>query len=230
MTVSHCIIVAALKGLTGLLCRIDDAQLGRVPDGGPLIIVTNHVNILEIPIIYTHLQPRTVVGLAAAYRWENPLLRRLLDMAHAIPLHRGTADIAALRQAAAVLQAGSILLISPEGTRSGHGRLQRGHPGVVLLALQSDAPLLPVVYYGSEGYKDDLRRMRRTDFHIVVGRPFRLDDGGKRVTRQVRQKMIDEIMYQLSALLPPEYRGEYADLDSASTNYLAFEGIRQNSE
>ncbi len=230
MTVSHSIMVTAFKGLVGLLCRIDDAQLGRVPDRGPLIIVTNHVNILEVPIIYTHLQPRRVVGLAAAYRWENPLLRRLLDMAHAIPLHRGTADIAALRRAVAVLQDGSILLISPEGTRSGHGRLQRAHPGVVLVALRSGAPLLPVVYHGSEEYKDNLRRLRRSDFHIAVGRPFRLDGGGGRVSRAVRQQMTDEIMYQLSALLPPKYRGEYSDLNSASTTYLAFEGDGRNSQ
>lgn len=217
-------MVAVFRGLTSVLCRIDDAQLAQVPDRGPLIIVTNHVNILEVPIIYTHLQPRSVVGLAAAYRWENPLLRRLLTMANAIPLHRGTADITALRRAVAMLQAGSFLLISPEGTRSGHGRLQRGHPGVVVLALRSGAPMLPIVYYGSEGYKDDLRRLRRTGFHIVVGRPFRLNDGGHRVTREVRRQMVDEIMYQLSGLLPPVYRGVYADLGSATTTYLDFEG------
>lgn len=223
MTLAQSMVVATFKGLTGLLCRIDDAQLAQVPEKGPLIIVTNHVNVLEIPIIYTRLQPRPVVGLVSAHRWENPLLRWLLDVVGAVPLHRGTADVTALRRAVEILQAGSILIISPEGTRSGHGRLQRAHPGVVLLALHSGAPLLPVVYHGAERYRENLRRLRRTDFHLSVGRPFYLEARGERVTRPIRQQMVDEIMYQLSGLLPPAYRGVYADLDSATTNYLAFQ-------
>jgi 1-acyl-sn-glycerol-3-phosphate acyltransferase len=119
-----------------------------------------------------------------------------------------------------MLKAGYLVIISPEGTRSGHGRLQKGHPGVVLLALHSGAPLLPVVFYGSERYRDNLRRLRRTDFHIVVGKPFHLDAGGVKATRQLRRQMIDEVMYQMSALLPPAYRGVYSDLNAATEMYL----------
>jgi 1-acyl-sn-glycerol-3-phosphate acyltransferase len=223
VTTTHRIIVAVFKGLTSLLCRIDDAQLAQVPDQGPLIIVTNHVNILEIPIIYTHLQPRPVTGLVSAHRWDSRWLRWLLDVCGVIPLHRGEADVAAMRRGLEMLQAGCIAIISPEGTRSGHGRLQKGHPGVVLLALHSGAPLLPVVYYGSEHYKDNLRRLRRSDFHIAVGKPFYLDAGGVKVTRQVRRQMADEIMYQMSALLPSAYRGVYSDLDAATETYLTFQ-------
>ena len=228
MTLTHRIGIAAFKGLMSLLCRIDDAQLARVPDQGPLIVVTNHVNILEIPIIYTHLQPRPVTGFVAAYRWDSRWLRWLLDVCGAISLRRGEADVAALRRGMEMLKAGYMVIISPEGTRSGHGRLQKGHPGVVLLALHSGAPLLPVVYHGSERYPDNLRRLRRTDFHIVVGKPFYLDAGGVKVTRQVRRQMVDEVMYQMAALLPPAYRGVYSDLNAATEMYLTFQpGLRQ---
>jgi 1-acyl-sn-glycerol-3-phosphate acyltransferase len=227
MTLTHSILTAAFKGLTHLLCRIDDAQLAQVPDQGPLIVVTNHVNILEIPIIYTHLQPRPVTGLVSAHRWDNRWLRWLLDACGAIPLRRDEADIAAMRKALEMLKAGYIVAIAPEGTRSGHGRLQKAHPGVVLLALHSGAPVLPVVFYGSERYRDNLRRLRRTDFHVVVGKPFYLEAGGVKVTRQVRQQMTDEVMYQMSALLPPAYRGVYSDLNAATEMYLTFQpGLR----
>jgi 1-acyl-sn-glycerol-3-phosphate acyltransferase len=92
----------------------------------------------------------------------------------------------------------------------------------VILALRSGAPLLPVVFHGSEHYQENLRRLHRTDFHIEVGRPFHLDAGGRRVTRQVRQRMIDEVMYQMAALLPPAYRGVYSDLSAATEEYLAW--------
>lgn len=222
MSFTQQVVMATLRGLTSLLCRIDAAQLERVPKRGPLIIVTNHVNILEIPIIFSRLWPRPVTGLGAAVRWDNFLTRWLLNLFCAIPLHRGTADIGAMRRAIELLKANSIILIAPEGTRSGHGRLQKAHAGVVSLALRGAAPLLPVVFYGSEHYRQELLRLRRADFHIVVGRPFRLDAGGKRVTRQMRQEMLDEVMVQLATLLPPAYRGVYADTSSAGGEYLAF--------
>jgi len=223
VTLSHRIVIATLKGLTSILCRIDDEQLAWVPERGPLILVANHVNILEMPILYTRLQPRPVTGFTAAYRWEKLWTRWLLDVCGAIPLRRGEADITALRQALALLKAGYIFAIAPEGTRSGHGLLQRAHPGVVLLALRSGAPLLPVVYYGAERYRENLRRLRRTDFHVVVGEPFYIDAGGARVTRQVRQQIVDEIMYQMAALLPLAYRGVYSDLNAATAKYLTFQ-------
>jgi 1-acyl-sn-glycerol-3-phosphate acyltransferase len=222
MTLSHFFVVTTLRGLTSLICRIDDAQLARVPDQGPLIIAANHVNIIEIPIIYARLQPRPVSGMVLADRWENPLLGWILDVGEAIPLRRGEPDIGALRTAIERLKAGHIIIIDPEGTRSGDGRLQKGNPGAVILALRSGAPLLPVVFHGSEHYQENLRRLHRTDFHIEVGRPFHLDAGGRRVTRQVRHQMIDEVMYQMAMLLPPVYRGVYSDLDAATEEYLAW--------
>ncbi len=204
------LVVGFFRGLTSLICRIDDTQLTRVPQRGPLIIYTNHVNVLEIPIIYTHLHPRPVHGLVYADRWKNRLLGWVLDSCESIPLHRGEPDITALRAGIERLRAGHILIISPEGTRSGHGRLQRAHAGVVTLALHSGAPLLPIAYVGGEGYKENLRRLRRTDFRLVVGRPLRLVARGARPTREAREHMLDELMAELAGLMPEEFRGDYA--------------------
>jgi 1-acyl-sn-glycerol-3-phosphate acyltransferase len=203
-----------------MICRIDDSQLGRVPMTGPLIIVTNHVNILEIPIIYTRLQPRELHGLVLATRWKNPLLRWIFAVTETIPLGRGEPNPQAFRRALDYLKAGKIVIISPEGTRSGHGRLQEAHPGAVLLAQRSQAPLLPVVYFGSENYKQNLSRLKRSDFHLAVGTSFYLNSHGRPLDRQVRQQMTDEVMYQLAALLPPTYRGLYSDLSQATQEFI----------
>ena len=229
MTLTYRAVTFTIKGLLRILCRVDDAQLAQVPDRGPLILVANHVNFLEVPLLYTHLRPRPMASFAKAETWDHPLLRLLADLWGAIPLHRGEADMAALRQALEALEAGHILGLAPEGTRSGHGRLQRGHTGVVLLALRSGAPLLPMVYYGGELFWRNLARLRRTDFYIVVGQPFYLDAGGVKVTRQVRRQMTDEVMYQMAALLPPTYRGVYSDLAAATEAYLRFPpGVESN--
>ena len=137
--------------------------------------------------------------------------------------------MAAIRRALAALDAGYILIVAPEGTRSGHGRLQRGHPGVAFLALRSGAPMLPVVYHGGELFWRNLHRLRRTNFHILVGQPFHLNADGVKVTRRVRRQMTDEIMYQVAALLPPAYRGDYSDLSVATETYLRFPAGAQSN-
>ena len=216
------LILVFFRMVTGVIFRIHDAELERVPQQGPLILVANHVNILEIPVIYTRLQPRDLHGLVLSTRWKNPLLAWGLDVSGSIPLERGGINLDAMRRALDVLKDDGMLIIAPEGTRSGSGVLQAGHPGIVPLALKSGAALLPVGYYGSERYRENLVHLRRTDFYLAVGRPFRLASPAGGVTREVRQQMVDEVMYQLAGILPEPYRGNYADVDRATQKYLVF--------
>lgn len=220
MNVGYWMANATMKRLMRILCRIDDTELVNVPERGPLIVVANHINFWEVPIMYTHLLPRPITGFVKSENWEKPTTRFLFSMWGAIPLRRGEADVKALRMGLEALENGKILAISPEGTRSGTGRLQECHPGVVLVALRSGAPILPVVYYGAENYKYDFLHLRRPPFKIVVGRPFHLNADGIKVTRQIRQQMLDEIMYQVAALLPHHYRGIYSDIGASTSNYL----------
>ncbi len=211
MSLAFTLVASSLKGITGLLCQVEQDQLQKIPSRGPLILVCNHINFLETPLIFTHLLPRPVTGFAKVETWDNPMLAALFNLFEAIPLHRGEADMAALKQGFKALEQGKILAIAPEGTRSGHGRLQKGHPGVVMMALHAQVPLLPLVYWGGETLYHNIRRLRRTPFHIRVGSLYRLDAGGEPVTREVRQAMTDELMGQLAYLLPEAYRGVYAD-------------------
>ena len=210
MSIAHRVVNAAESALVTAICRVDDAQMTRVPASGPLILVTNHVNFLEVPVLHSRLRPRRVLGLAKAEAWKNPVLRWLFNLWGGIPVRRGETDLAALRKCLEVLKEGAILVIAPEGTRSRHGRLQRGRSGIVTLAIRSGAPILPLGFYGGEKLGHNLRRLRRTEFHIRVGEPFHLEPGDGRLTQERRQALVDDIMRKLAALLPPAYRGEYA--------------------
>jgi 1-acyl-sn-glycerol-3-phosphate acyltransferase len=229
MTITGWIVSRTIKGLAHLLCRIDAKQLARVPDRGPLILVSNHVNFLDVPVVFTHLQPRPIAGFSKTETWDHPFLGPLFTLYGAIPLRRGEADVTALRKGLDALEAGCILGVAPEGTRSGDGCLQRGHPGVVTIALHSGAPVLPMAVYGFEMFKHNFPRLRRTDFRIVVGNPFYLNVNGTKVTRLVRQQIVDEIMYQMAALLPPAYRGYYSDLAHATETFLRFSDPAQSN-
>jgi 1-acyl-sn-glycerol-3-phosphate acyltransferase len=216
------IINPVVRFATSISCHINEEELRKVPKDGPLIVAANHISSLEVPIVVTRLDDRAMTGFAKAENWDHPFYRFIFEGWGAIPLRRGEADMTAMRAALATLKAGNILAIAPEGTRSGDGRLRRGLPGVVVLALKSGAPILPMVYYGGEQFKQNLRRFRRTPFNIVVGNAFHLNPGKEKTTHDVRQQMVDEIMYQLAAMLPPAYRGVYANLSLATERYLAF--------
>jgi 1-acyl-sn-glycerol-3-phosphate acyltransferase len=207
---------------TDILCRIEKSDIPKVASRGPLILVTNHINSLEVPLLFVHLQPRKMIGLAKIETWDNKFMGWLFDLWYAIPVHRGTLDLEAFRACLGVLKVGDILAIAPEGTRSYDGRLQRGQPGAALIALHSGAPILPIAHWGGEAFGSNIKNLKRTDFHIRVGNPFHLDARGEKVNGKVRQEMVDEIMNQIALLLPEEYRGKYKDYDPPGNKYLKF--------
>ena len=50
MTIAYQVVNTTIKGLTRIFCRVDDEQLALIPNTGPLILVGNHVNFLDVPI------------------------------------------------------------------------------------------------------------------------------------------------------------------------------------
>jgi 1-acyl-sn-glycerol-3-phosphate acyltransferase len=214
-------VTTVVKVGTGLMCRVDAPDLGKVPKKGPLIVYSNHSGEIEIPLLYSHLQPRPLTGIVKVETWNSWFLSWVFNLWGTIPIHRGEADIEAMRKSLGALAQGKILGIAPEGTRVRTGKLSKALPGVITLALHSGAALLPVAHWGGENFHKNIKKLRRTDFHVRVGEPFKLDPGGEHVSRQVRQQMVDEMMYRLAALLPEYYRGAYADLENATEKYLS---------
>jgi 1-acyl-sn-glycerol-3-phosphate acyltransferase len=206
---------------TDILCRIDKHDFSKVPARGPLILVTNHISSLEVPLLFVHLQPRKMIGLAKIETWNNKFMGWLFDLWEAIPVRRGEADLEAIRCCLDVLKAGDILAVAPEGTRSYNGRLLHAQPGIVLIALHSGAPILPMAHWGGEAFGANLKRLKRTDFHVRVGKLFYLDANGEKVNGEIRQVMVDEIMSQVAVLMPGNYRGEYANYKDP-LKYLRF--------
>jgi 1-acyl-sn-glycerol-3-phosphate acyltransferase len=213
------IIVFLVKLGTSILCRIDAPDLNKIPMRGPLIVLSNHTGQIEVAVLFGHLQPRPISGWAKIESWDNAFLNWLFNIWGLIPVRRGEGDTSALRKAMAALENGYIFGIAPEGTRNITGRLKRAHPGAVMLALHSGVPLLPVAHWGGENFLKNLAHLKRTDFHIRVGEPFCLAVENIKVTREIRQQIVDEMMYRLANLLPPNYRGEYEKVTNFERKY-----------
>jgi 1-acyl-sn-glycerol-3-phosphate acyltransferase len=204
---------------TELLCRVDAPDIETVPQKGPLIVVSNHTGQLEVAIFFGQLATRPITGWAKMEAWDNAFLSWLFTLWGLIPVRRGEGDTSALRKALKALKDGYIFGIAPEGTRNRTGRLIRAQPGAAMLAVHSGAPVLPVVHWGGENFLRNLPRFKRTDFHIRVGEPFKLNLDGVKVNRETRQQIADEMMIRIARLMPPEYRGEY---ENRVSNDLTF--------
>ncbi|HIP87479.1 MAG TPA: 1-acyl-sn-glycerol-3-phosphate acyltransferase [Anaerolineales bacterium] len=201
--------------------RVEATGLERIAPTGPLIVINNHVNWLDAVLTYL-LAPRHLVGFSKIENFQNPLMAPVVRFGGAIPVRRGTPDVTAIRRALDALEAGEALLIDPEGTRSHHGRLQPARSGVIFLALRTGVPILPIAVWGQERFWRNLFRLTRTLVHLRVGYPFYLRAHEGRVRREERERILREVMYQLAALLPPAYRGAYADLENATEEHLVF--------
>ncbi len=209
-----------VQAVFGILCRLDIAELEKIPMQGPLILFGNHINFLDVPVIRPRLYPRDIVGLAKVESYKNPLLNFLFNIWGGIPIERGTVDRTALKACLQALAEGKFLALSPEGTRSGDGKLQPAKTGIVLLAMRSGVPLLPAAYWGAEGFWDNLKHFRRTPFHVCVGKPFVVDTRGESLSKEVRQRIADEIMFKVAELLPEQYHGVYAHPERETYQYL----------
>jgi 1-acyl-sn-glycerol-3-phosphate acyltransferase len=192
-----------------ITCRIDNPDMHKFPMQGPLIVIANHTGQIEVPALFALLQPRKITGWAKVETWDNWFLNWVFNLWGVIPVRRGEADTSALRKALEALDNKYIFGIAPEGTRNKTGRLLRAHPGAVLIAVRSGAPILPIAHWGGEDFLKNLKRLKRTDFHLRVGDPFRLTVDGVKMTREIRQQIADEMMYHVAELLPQEYRGAY---------------------
>src|SRR5215204_6261353 len=205
------IVLAVLRPLLSL--RLIGVE--NVPCHGPLLVVSNHLSNAD-PIILEAAFPRPLFFLGKAELFRNPFFRWVLRRFGGIPLERGTADLAALRRARAVLEQGIALGIYPEGVRSRAAALVKGLPGAGLIALQSDAPVLPVAIYGTEFFPVNgeipPRRPKSLPRGVTVqfGLPFHIPErvDGKRVTAEEATQLI---MERIAELLPERYHGVYAD-------------------
>ncbi|HUW12566.1 MAG TPA: (d)CMP kinase, partial [Anaerolineae bacterium] len=215
------VLEPVLRFLLWLFVRVEFEGMERVPTKGPLMLIYNHIHMID-PLVLVAWVPRYAVAIGKVEIFSWPVVGPLVRHYPTIPIRRGELDMAAVRQSLAVLKAAHALIIAPEGTRSVTGVLQLAKRGMILLAQETDALIMPVSVTGTPEFYQSLRRLRRVSVRYRFGRPFRFAWPQGRLARGTMQQMADEAMYELARLLPAEMRGAYANLDEATTEWLRF--------
>lgn len=186
----------------------------HVPLEGPLILVSNHVNNADPPAVALAL-PRHPTYMAKREMIGWPIIGPAFRIFGAFPVRRGVPDRAALRVAGELVLQGEMLVMFPEGTRSRTGSLGRGYPGSALVALRTGAPLLPVAVTGTKDITWPwifFKPRSVPHVKVTIGEPFHLPPV-ERTTSETTAQATEIIMRHIAALLPPQYRGVYADAE-----------------
>ena len=180
-----------------LLCRILFGYTlhgpDTVPPDGPLIVASNHSQYAD-PVLVCVAVPRRLQWMAKKQLFVFPF-RKFFEFIGSFPVDREGGGRAAIRSALAFLAEGWALGIFPEGTHRGDETTKAAKSGVVVLALRSGAPVLPVHVGRLPG---PLSRLRGQKLHIFVGEPIQLDTalrGGP-----AYRAAADEVMHTIYAL------------------------------
>jgi len=188
-------------------------NMDTAPRHGALIVAGNHLGVLDALIVFSVIDKRDYIVMVAEYHKNYAFRRWLAKIVGAIFVDRYQADFAALREVMKRLNQGGVLIISPEGTRSKTGGLLPGQPGTAYLAAKTGVPVLPVCIVGSEDrlIMANLKRLRRSPVKVVFGESISFAPVPREGREEALQAYTDELMCQIAALLPEEYRGVYAD-------------------
>ncbi|GAA1147165.1 lysophospholipid acyltransferase family protein [Nesterenkonia lutea] len=192
--------------------------LHNIPSEGPAILASNHLSFSDSVFIPVKV-PRQVHFMAKDDYWARQgasgwVMKKFFDLSGQIPMDRsgGAASQNSLNAGEQALRDGAVLGLYPEGTRSPDGRLYRGKLGIARLALNTQAPVIPIALIGTDKVQPigkNIPRLGRVG--MIVGEPMTFESyHGNAEDRFAQRAVTDEIMYRIMRLSGQEYVDVYA--------------------
>lgn len=216
---------ALLRGLVDTLSTGEVTGLERIPASGGTILMMNHASAIDPAICTRVVASRYVITMAKIETLRNPPIALFNTLWGNFTVQRGEVDRYALNSTIELLQRGQLVLIAPEGTRN-HSGLGQPKEGIAYVAAKSAAMIVPAAIVATEHWWQRIVTLRRAHWKAYFGRAFRFKQppGGK-LTREYRELMMRDAMYQLALTIPAEYawyRGIFQDVEKATTETIEF--------
>lgn len=215
MSLSYEFVRGLARPLTWVSMRVAVRGAKQVPAKGPTMLVSNHLGLTDpLPIALSLSREVRLVGKVEIFSLF--FIGWAARMVSAIPLRRGESDRDAMRTVLDLLARGECVLVFPEGTYArvpDPAALMPMRAGAAWLAMRSGATIVPVAITGTEVVwhrSRGWRWWRRPQVTVTFGEPF-TPVSGQTVTRRALDALTAEIAMRIAALLPPGYRGAYAE-------------------
>lgn len=146
-----------------------------VPPHGPAILAANHTSYIDPLVMYATGPQRLIGFMVAKEYYDSPVVGWLLRAIRCIPATRSGQDLAATREAIRRLEDGQLVGIFPQGRIQREGEAVQARGGIVLLALHSRVPVVPVHISGTRHSENHVWTfLRRHRVRVRYGKPIDL--------------------------------------------------------
>ena len=205
-----------LRGVLWIVARWEVTGRENFPTSGAVMVVSNHLNNADPPILAAGLARRRVRFMAKIELFKYPfgVVPRLYG---AFPVRRFESDLGALLTAERLLKKGGVLGMFPEGTRSRTGFIGTPHPGTALIALRSGATVVPCAIAGTERLRNPLVVFAKPRISIVIGPPIVVEKLRRPTEAQINALM-DQIFDAIKAMVLPQYLPPYTGEEGQGTS------------
>ena len=171
----------------------------QVPRHGPAVVVAPHRSWLDPPCVGA-ASPRPVRFLITDKVYHVPWTRWFYRGMKSIPVTPGgTNSMRALRTALRSLKQGEVVGVFPEGRVLPEGDLGRVHPGAAMLAVQVQAPVVPMFIKGSARAWPHGRRLPGpAPVSVIVGQPIQPPPKSGRGAIEEMVRRIEDALRELA--------------------------------
>ncbi|MBI5207958.1 MAG: 1-acyl-sn-glycerol-3-phosphate acyltransferase [Candidatus Firestonebacteria bacterium] len=182
--------------------RLEVKGIENIPKQGSVLLVSNHVSNMDPIFIPTAVWRRIFNFMAKEELFSNPIIAAYFRKIKMFPIKRGKGDLKAIKTSIDILNRGELLLMFPEGTRSKTGELLPAQPGSALIALKSNATIVPAFISGSEKVLPKGAKMiRLKKITVYFGKSFNLEKYKNAIDSKENYKIIgEEIMKRIAEL------------------------------
>lgn len=187
------------------------------PAEGGVVLASNHQSFLDPPIVGMALK-RPCNFMARSTLFKNPVFSKFISSVNAMPIKRGTADTAAMKESVRRLKNGRQIVIFPEGTRSKDGKIAKFLPGMALLSQRAATWTLPAVIDGAfDAWPRSQKIPSMKKVYVAYGEPIHRDEARKYKSAEF-VKMLRERLIHMQCRLrehigkqPYDYSDEFGD-------------------
>jgi 1-acyl-sn-glycerol-3-phosphate acyltransferase len=139
--------VGLALGLAGIRYRVSGRE--HIPAGRAVVFCSNHESNVDPPVLFQALHRRLHILFKAELQ-QLPILGRVMLAGGFVPVERDRreASMASVERASTSIREGNTFLIFPEGTRSRTAEMLPFKKGGFIMAIQAQAPIVPVAVSG----------------------------------------------------------------------------------